>query len=349
MIKKFEEIGKVFRLEGKPVDYKMLTAGNINSTYEVFYSNEKSYIFQKVNVNVFKNPVGVMKNIELVTEYIRRKYPNELTLHYHHTDSGENYAFVGDEFWRVIKDIKSITFNICGSNEDVKKVGKAFGDFQERLSDFDAKLLEETIPDFHNTKKRLDTLFSHVKEETEETKYLASVREKASLISEKLEKGELPVRVAHNDTKANNVLFDENSHEPLVVIDLDTVMPGSATYDFGDGVRFICNTAVEDEKDLSLVSLSKEKFKAFTEGFLGKVKDVWDKREIDHLVLAVFSVTVELASRFLDDYLTGSKYFKIDYPEHNLVRTRCQIQLAKSIEAQWEDLEKIVQETIKTL
>ena len=158
--------------------------------------------------------------------------------------------------------------------------------------------------------------------------------------------GEFPLRVTHNDTKANNVLFDPKTKKPLVVIDLDTVMPGMAMYDFGDAVRFIANTAAEDEKDVTKVAFDEDKFRAFCEGYVGQVWNALTPAEIDSLVPASFAITIELASRFLDDYLTGDKYFKTDYPEHNIVRTRCQLALAKDIDAKSADLAAIVRETV---
>ena len=146
----------------------------------------------------------------------------------------------------------------------------------------------------------------------------------------RFENGEIPKRVTHNDTKCNNVLFDSVTKEPIVVIDLDTIMPGMSMYDFADAVRFIANTAVEDEPDTSKVFFDTAKFRAFANGFIGATKDSLTEIEIENLVKATFSITIELASRFLDDYITGDKYFRCEYPKHNLVRTRCQLQLAKA-------------------
>ena len=159
--------------------------------------------------------------------------------------------------------------------------------------------------------------------------------------------GEFPVRVTHNDTKSNNVLFDRITKMPIVVIDLDTVMPGMAMYDFGDAVRFIANTAAEDEPEIRRVYFDTAKFRAFCKGFIGEVSRSLTEAEISSLVLASFSITIELAARFLDDYITGDQYFKINYPQHNLVRTRCQLALAKDIMRKRDELEWIVEETAK--
>ncbi len=362
MFNTLKEVGKKFRLQGEIYSYDAITMGNINSTYKVTYMREddilKSYLFQKVNTHVFKNPVKIMENIDRVTTYIRERYPDEIALHYHHTDEGLNY-YVCDEdsFWRVVNYVDSLTFN---SSEDLKVIestGKAFGQFQTRLSDFDGSVLHETIPDFHNTKKRLDTLFSNiekdeygrVREVAKEIEYIASVREKAAELSVLFENGEIPKRVTHNDTKCNNVLFDRVTKEPIVVIDLDTIMPGMSMYDFADAVRFIANTAEEDEPDVSKVFFDTAKFRAFAKGFIGATHKSLEGVEINNLVKASFSITVELASRFLDDYITGDKYFRCKYPKHNLVRARCQLALAKDIERKWNELEWIVKDVIEKI
>lgn len=360
MVNTLKEIGQKFCIPGELWSYDVITIGNINGTYKVTYTqndgNLKSYLFQRVNTHVFKNPVKIMENIDRVTTFIRSKYPDQITLHFYHTEEGLNYYLQGiDSFWRVVNYIDSITFDLTDDLDIIEAVGKAFGDFQTQLSDFDGSVLHETIPDFHNTKKRLDTLFSHVQEDPcgrvtevrEELDYIASVREKAADLSVQYAKGEIPKRVTHNDTKCNNVLFDRVTKEPIVVIDLDTIMPGMSMYDFADAVRFIANTAVEDEPDISKVFFDTAKFRAFAKGFIGATYHSLEPVEIENLVKATFSITVELVVRFLDDYITGDQYFRCAYPKHNLVRARCQLQLAKDIERKWDELTWIVKEVIQ--
>ena len=358
MIEKFQKIGDEFRLPGTVVNVDTVSRGNINYTYCVTYENKgrkKSYMFQRVNTFVFKDPVLIMENIDKVTSHILNANTGKAALHFHHTKDGSNFIFDDDgSFWRVMNMVKSVTFDTCDDLDVIRNTGEAFGRFQMQLSDFDASLLHETIPDFHNTKKRLDTLFADVDADPcdraalakDEIDYIASVRERAGELSVRYESGEFPIRVTHNDTKANNVLFDPKTKKSLVVIDLDTVMPGMAMYDFGDAVRFIANTAEEDEKDVTKVSFDTEKFRAFCEGYVGQVWDALTPPEIDALVPACFAITIELASRFLDDYLTGDKYFKVTYPEHNIVRTRCQLALAKDIDRKSDELAAIVRETV---
>ncbi len=361
MYSTLNEIGQKFRLDGELYSYDVITIGNINSTYKVTYRTADgtmdTYLFQRVNTRVFRNPVEIMYNIEKVTSHIREKYPDQKTLRYYHTDEGMNYYVSGDgTFWRIRNYVDSVTFD---SSEDLKVIeatGKAFGRFQMQLSGLDGSVLYETIPDFHNTKKRLDALFADAEADscgrTEEVKaeiaYIASVREKAAELSVRFAEGGFPKRVTHNDTKCNNVLFDRVTKEPLMVIDLDTIMPGMSMYDFADGVRFIANTAVEDEPDLSRVSFAVEKFRAFAAGFIGAAGAALTAAELDNLVKATFSITIELASRFLDDYITGDYYFRCAYPKHNLVRARCQIHLAKDIEQKWDELSRIVDEIVQS-
>jgi len=360
MFDKLTAVCRAFRLKGQFYAYETIKNGNINSTYKVTFREDsgtlKSYVVQKINTVVFRNPEEIMENIDRVTTHMHEHYPRETTVHFHHTAEGKNFLYDEDgSFWRVMNYVDSITFDTCDDPAVISATGEAFGRFQMQLSDFDGSLLHETIPDFHNTHKRLDKLFDDVaenrlgrnKDAMAEIEYISSVRYKAGQLSELYSNGCFPVRVTHNDTKSNNVLFDRITKRPIVVIDLDTVMPGMSVYDFGDAVRFICNTAAEDEPDVRRVYFDTYKFRAFCHGYLGAVRGALTQQEIDNLVLATFSITVELASRFLDDYLTGDTYFKTNYPGHNLVRTRCQLQLAKDILRKSDELEWIIRETVE--
>lgn len=357
MTAELKKIGAKFCLGGEFVSYEQMTNGNINSTYRVTYNNggaAHAYIFQRINQNVFKKPVEIMQNIDLVTSHILAK--GARALRFYKTDEGVNYLF--DEkggFWRVTDFIESITFNSCEDAATISNVGEAFGEFQVQLADLDGARLFETIPDFHNTTKRYEHLDASVKADPvgrvasvrDELNALAEMREMACRLSNRYTNGDFPVRVTHNDTKANNVLFDKNTLRPLVVIDLDTVMPGMAMYDFGDAVRFICNTAVEDEADLSLVSFDLDKYRAFAKGYIGQVKNALTADELDSFSLGAFSATVELVVRFLDDYISGDTYFKVLSPDHNLIRTRCQLALARDILKKYDDMKAIVADCAK--
>lgn len=346
-------VGNAFRLPGRFHAAEEFTRGNINGSYKVAYREEgglRFYVFQRLNTSVFQNPREVMENIELVTAYIEAHSKEIGTLHFHHTEEGKNYAVLDSGFWRVMDFIDSVTFDKTEDLSVIRATGQAFGRFQTALSGLPGDRLHETIPDFHNTKKRFETLFfaalrderGRRKEVEEELRYLKQAEEKAGRLSVRYEAGEFPVRVTHNDTKCNNVLFDRETKEPLAVIDLDTVMPGMAMCDFGDGIRFIAATAAEDDPDPSRISLDMDKFRAFTGGFLGEVGELLTEEEIGAMPLGAFSMTAELAARFLSDYLCGDTYFKTLYPTHNLVRARGQIALAKSMEEHFDEMTDIV-------
>lgn len=355
ILDELKKVGDGFRLQGEFDSYELITHGNINDTYRVCYKNpDKSYVFQKVNTYVFKEPTHIMRNIDLVTEHIRGKNTDSVALHFHHTNDGKNYLFTEEKkFWRVMNDLDSITYQGSSDPEVLKQAGRAFGEFQLQLSDFDASLLYETIPNFHNTKKRLEGFFANVEKDEygrvsevkEEIEFIRSHREMASRLTELCESGKLPVRATHNDTKINNVLFNKETGEPLVVIDLDTVMPGLAAHDFGDAVRFAANTAAEDEKDLSKVSLDLDLYRGFAEGFISAAAPILTDAELETMALGAITIAIELGMRFLDDYITGDKYFVTRYEGHNLVRARCQLTLAADMEKKMDEMNRIIAET----
>ena len=352
-----EKLAKVcegFCIDGTYIGYELIQVGNVNKTYRVKVmlpeGKEKSFLVQNLNTYVFKNPTQVMDNIDKVTEHIRAKHPGQIALHFHHTKDRKTYIENGDDFWRMSNYIPSTTYNVTKDLNVVRNAGRAFGCFQMDLSDFDSKELFETIPNFHNTAKRYESLDTSVakdpcgkvSEVQEELNYLASVREMACRLVTLHEQGKLPMRVTHNDTKINNVLFDETGKDALVVVDLDTVMPGLMGHDFGDAIRFAGNFVEEDSPEYDKVGVNMDVFRAFTEGFLEKTAGTLTQTELDTLALSSFVLTVELAVRFLDDYIQGSPYFKTNYPEHNLVRTRNQIALAKDMQKNMAQMERIV-------
>ena len=352
---KLQSICKAFRIPGEFAGYKHLKVGNVNQTYRVFFDmpdkSIKSYIVQKVNTFAFRAPEQLMHNADLITEYIRARKRGQVALHYHHTKDRKTYVYDEDQgFWRLSNFISSHTYNNCADEQILWETGAAFGEFQNMLSDFPVEELYETIPNFHDTPKRLLDLFEdvqkdpvgRVKEVREELEYIASVQEEAGTLTRLCKRGELPLRVTHNDTKINNILFDPVTKRAVAVVDLDTVMPGLVGHDFGDGVRFAANVAEEDCPDCSQVSFDLDRFTAFTRGFLSQAGGALTPVERDTLALSAFSITVELASRFLDDYLQGDLYFKIDYPTHNLVRARSQLALAKDIHSKLDQMQEII-------
>lgn len=361
--RKLQKVGQAFHLEGPFFSYEEINQGNVNHTYKVNYIRDdgtgmaqlKPYLVQKVNTYAFKNPVQLMENIDKVTEYIHAQRPDEICLHFHHTDAdGERKTYLMDDdgFWRICNYIPSVTFDSCDDLRIVRSAGEAFGDFQTVLRDFDAQQLYYTIPDFHNTRKRYETLISDARKDPcgrvakaeEELKWLLSVQNEACRLTDLYNEGKLPLRVTHNDTKINNVLFDEVSRKAVVVIDLDTVMPGLVGHDFGDAIRFAANFVEEDCPEAEKAGLNLNIFWAFAEGFLRETAKTLTDTEVDTLALSCFVLACELATRFLDDYLLGDPYFKIKYPEHNIVRTRCQIALAKDMLEKMDAMNAIVQE-----
>ena len=357
---KLLKVGEAFRIPGPFFSYEEIKMGNVNHTYKVNYIRDdgsgmakiKSYLVQRVNTYAFQRPLELMSNIDKVTEYIHAKYPHVKCLHFHHTAERNNDLMDEDGFWRLSNYVPSVTFNSCEDLEIVRSAGQAFGDFQMMLSEFDASSLYYTIPDFHNTRKRYEKLKADMAEDPcgrvaevrEELDWLLSVEDEACKLTDMHDAGELPLRVTHNDTKINNVLFDEESLKPLVVIDLDTVMPGLVGHDFGDAIRFAANFVEEDSPEADKAGLNLNIYWAFVEGFLKETAPTLTEAEAETLGNSCFTLACELSTRFLDDYITGDKYFKIKDPKHNLTRTRCQIALAKDMCRKMDAMNAIVRD-----
>ena len=358
LYQKLEEVSRQFRIEGEYVGYETIQTGNVNHTYRVKFikpnGEPKSYLVQNVNTYAFRDPVSLMDNIDKVTEHIRAKRPGQLALHFHHTADRKTYVMDGKNFWRMMNFIYAMTFDTIADLAVIRNAGKAFGEFQNQLSDFDITQLHETIPNFHNTRARYQQLadavakdpVGRVAEVQDELNYLESIKDLACTLTDMQAEGKLPLRVTHNDTKINNVLFDPQSGEALVVIDLDTVMPGLVGHDFGDAIRFAANKCEEDCPDASKAGVDMEVFRAFAEGFLEQTANTLTPNEINTLALSCLTLTAELSTRFLADYILGDPYFKIKSPDHNLVRTRCQIALAKDMQKHLPEMEQMVRECV---
>lgn len=341
-------------------DIEVFKSGNINSTYKVdtVYRGEKdSFVIQRINTYVFPNPVGIMRNIDLVTGHIKRKLfdagidPKGRVLDFIKCRDGNNYYF-GDNksFWRIYRYIpNSITYNKAENLDILENAGFSFGNFQKQLADFPMKKLIDTMPDFHNTPARMENFldafekneFSRSRLLAEEKEILFRNKDVWSFLSDKLEKGELPLRVTHNDTKYNNILIDKTTGEAVCVSDLDTVIPGLCAYDFGDAVRFAANTAAEDDPDTSKVSLDLAAYEAFAKGFISAIRDTISETELESLAYGAVTMTFELSARFFEDYLRGDKYFKTTRPEHNIERGRNQLCLALDMLDKFDDMQKI--------
>ena len=360
IIKQFPDFGKIN-------GYKPITDGHINDTYVVEYLLDDGavakYLLQRINTNVFKKPVELMENVMGVTAHLRNKIiavggdPMRETLTVYPAKDGKNYVMSDDGgCWRLYNFVDdTYSINELTNPEDFRNAALTFGNFQKLLADYPIETLHDTIPNFHNTPSRFNDFktavennFSGRKEEClPEIEFVLAREKDCSVITDLLDSGVMPLKVTHNDTKLNNVLFDKKTNKGICVVDLDTVMPGSSLYDFGDSIRFGANTAAEDEKDLSKVSLSLEYFKAYVDGYLETAGDSLTKEEVDLLPFASKLLTFECGMRFLTDFLNGDVYFKTEYPEHNLVRARTQFKLVADIEAKMDEMTAIVDEIKK--
>ena len=335
--------------------------GHINDTLCVTVTaaqGQRRFIMQRVNRYVFQKPEEVILNIEQVTEYLRGVIaaeggdPQRETLTLVRTKDGKSFTYDEEgELWRMYLFIEdTISRDLPDTTELFALSGEAFGRFQRQMGGFPAASLVESIPDFHNTPARYAQLMDAVARnaagrlgEVEEELAFCRAREKDThALLDALAAGEIPLRVTHNDTKLNNVLLDARTGRGVCVIDLDTVMPGLAAYDFGDSIRFGANTAEEDERDLSKVQFSLPMYEAFTRGFLSEAGQVMGRREIELLPMGARLMTLECGMRFLADHLNGDKYFRIHRPGHNLDRARTQFALVRHMEENWDAMLDVV-------
>lgn len=349
-----------FKLHGELKECIRYGSGHINDTYRLTYETSqgtKRYILQRMSRNIFKKPVELMENISGVTSWLRKKIienggdPERETLTLVKSQTGLLYFVDSDgEYWRVYLFIEGATcYDAVKDDNDFYQSAVAFGHFQQLLADYPAETLHETIKDFHNTPDRLKKFKKAVAEDV--CGRAASVQKEIDFILEREElthalydmqlDGRLPLRVTHNDTKSNNVLMDNTTGKGLCVIDLDTVMPGLAVNDFGDSIRFGASTGAEDEKDLSKISCDMELYDIYAKGFVEGCGGALTDMEIECLPIGAKVMTYECGMRFLTDYLSGDTYFKVDYPTHNLDRTRTQLKLVWDMEQKWEQMQEI--------
>ena len=341
--------------------------GHINETYAVYMADHDGndvplYVLQRININVFKNPDQVMDNIFGVTEYLRniiRRDGGDLdreSLSYIKTKSGDSY-FEDEKGqpWRCLHYVpNSVCYQQVEKPEQFYQSALSFGHFLKQLGDYPAESLYETIPQFHDTRKRFrdfeDAQRKDVKNRArlcrQEIDFVLSRKDDCCVLMNQLEEGKLPLRVTHNDTKLNNILFDKDTDKGLCIIDLDTIMPGLAANDFGDSIRFGASTAEEDEQDLDKVHFNISLYDIYVKGYLEMAKDVLTPEEIKSLSWGARLMTLECGMRFLADFLQGDVYFKTAYPEHNLVRARTQFRLVKEMEEQFDEMNKILKKYI---
>ena len=338
--------------------------GHINETYAVYMptdaGDEFAYILQRVNNNVFKDPAGVMENIFGVTEYLRNVIreeggdPDRETLSCIKTKAGCTYFEDSEgQPWRCYHYIpNSVCYQLVEEPEQFYQSGNSFGHFLKQLGNYPASSLKETIPDFHNTVKRFANFQRAVKRDIKnraitcrpEVKFALEREADCGVMVKQQEEGKLPLRVTHNDTKLNNILFDADTGKGLCIIDLDTIMPGLAANDFGDSIRFGAATAEEDERNLDLMHFDISLYEMYVKGYLEGTDGVLTPEEIESLPWGARLMTLECGMRFLTDYLEGDTYFKTAYPEHNLVRARTQFRLVDEMEQQFEKMQEIVRQ-----
>jgi aminoglycoside phosphotransferase (APT) family kinase protein len=352
--KQLRAIGDQFAVRGEFVSGEEIDSGHINSTYRTTYREPdgtlRRYIFQAINRKVFKDPYAVMRNVERVTRHINAKVlriKKDLggqTLNLFPARSGE--IWVEDEtggVWRCYNHIEGcVTYNVVENTRQAYQAARAFGAFQDLVSDLDAGRIAETIPDFHHTRKRFTRLMEaaaadplgRLASAAAEFAFIRRREPLTDIVLDLLAAGEIPSRVIHNDTKINNVMIDAKLDEAVCVIDLDTVMPGSILYDFGDLVRTATSPAAEDEADLAKVRMRMPMFESLVEGYLETAGAFLNEAEISHLTHSGKLMTLEVGMRFLTDHLEGDVYFKTHRPGHNLDRCRTQLKLVESIEEQ---------------
>lgn len=362
-----EKLISKFNINGKLIDVKVNNSGNINNTYVATFQMEdghvRKYLIQKINTTVFTEPYKLMKNIEGITNYLKRQMAKEndtdhQVLEVVKTKDNKLLCCIEENgeraYYRIYDYIENaVTYDYSVDAQIVYNTGKAFGNFQKLLRNYPMSRLSETIKDFHSTDKRYKKLIEDIKIDSEgrtmevapEIVFILMREDICSLITEELGTDEVPYRVTHNDTKVNNVMMNQDTGDFLAVIDLDTVMPGSMLFDYGDGVRSSASNAKEDEIDLSKVYINLDLFKAYTDGYLSEMAPYITYEELSLMGESIRIITLELAIRFLNDYINGDTYFKTNYEKHNLDRARNQIALVKDIENKLDYINNYIYES----
>jgi hypothetical protein len=359
---KIDEAIANFAFDGELIEKKTYGNGHINDTFLLKVRTHgdcvKQYILQRMNQDIFKNPRELMENVIGVTTYLRRQIlesggdPERETLNFLPTRGGESYyEDTKHNVWRMCGFIEdTICLESVNTPDDFYHSAVAFGNFQRLLSDYPAHTLHETIVNFHNTVSRFEDFKKAVnadvcgraQEVEAEIKFAMSREQDAAVLVKMQTAGELPLRVTHNDTKLNNILLDKKTGNAICVIDLDTVMPGLAVNDFGDSIRFGASTALEDERDLSKLSLDLNLFDIYAKGFLESCGENLTKSEIEMMPIGAKMMTFECGIRFLSDYLQGDVYFKIDRDKQNLDRCRTQFKLVAEMEENMGPMKQII-------
>ena len=345
-----------YNFDGPILSCEPCGSGHINETYRVTCSQPggrtRRYVLQRMNRSVFQDIDGLMENVANVTAYLRRSLllsggdPDRGTMNLLPTQTGKNYCTDPEGgCWRVFLFIEgAVCLDRVEKPQDFYESAVAFGSFQRLLADYPAETLHETIPNFHNTESRFCDFERAVREDVcgraasvqSEIAFAMERQEEAGALVHMQRDGLLPLRVTHNDTKLNNVMLDRETGKGLCVIDLDTVMPGLAVNDFGDSIRFGASTAAEDEPDLTKVEMDLSLFELYAKGFLEGCGGSLTDREIEVLPMAAKLMTLECGIRFLGDYLSGDRYFRVHREGHNLDRARTQFRLVADMERKWD-------------
>ena len=347
-----------FQINGDPITCQEYGNGHINCTLKVDTDTGSTYILQRINKYVFKNPTQLMENICAVTRFLRSKSDQpHASLNFLSTKDGKYYHLDEDgAYWRCYDFVPGFGLDAPESDADFYESAIAFGRFQELLADFPASTLHETIPEFHNTIDRFRQLkesiaadvMGRAKDVQQEIAYALSCEEMGSILQKMRQSGELPLRVTHNDTKLNNVLLDAATRKSLCVIDLDTVMPGLSAYDYGDSIRFGAATATESEPDHTKMDIDLHLYEIYTRGYLEAAPSLTDL-EVKMLPMGAFTMTLEVGIRFLKDYLDGDIYFKTTFPGQNLIRCRNQLKLASQMQKHWDEMLAIADKVAKEI
>jgi thiamine kinase-like enzyme len=363
MKRNIKEIISHFNIEGEFQDFEKVNTGHINDSYRIRTqaTDHPGYFLQWINNYIFKDVEGLMNNISTVTSHLAEKLAGNPKFVFKVleiipcTDGKKYYLDAKGQYWRLYTFIDNMHgYDVVENTKIAYEGGKAFGIFMSLLADLPANRLTETIPDFHNMEKRLNTFSNslknnpvdRVKEIPSEIVFIKKRAEQMLTIPALIKAGELPMRITHNDTKFNNILFDSTDHA-MSIIDLDTVMPGSILFDFGDAIRTGANTAIEDEKDLSKVDINLPIYEAYTQGFIKSTRHTLTEVEIDNLAFSARFMTFIIGLRFLTDFVDGDLYFRTQYPDHNLDRARVQFRLIEAMERNQEKMHAIVLQSLE--
>jgi Ser/Thr protein kinase RdoA (MazF antagonist) len=358
-----QHISQQFRIYGQILHAEPCKIGHINETYTATYDQGGvlvRYIHQKVNQSVFRQPEKVMENMMRVTTHLQQKLATSRArqrtrraLTVVPTHDGRAYYCDGNgDFWRTLVFVERVqSFEAVQTPGQAYEAGRAFGEFQSLLADLPGARLHETIPDFHNARKRFAALVKAIEEDHhgraanagDEIKFALAQEPWVGTLLDAQARGEVPERITHNDTKFNNVMLDWETGRAMCVVDLDTVMPGLVHYDFGDMVRTTTSPTLEDEEDLSKVAMQTPMFEGLARGYVEATRDFLTPGEKQHLAFAGRLITYTIGIRFLTDYLLGDVYFRVHRPHHNLDRCRTQFKLVQSIMAQEEAMQRYVE------